>query len=130
VGLGELAGRLSHTLSGGERRRLALACLLAQAPALMLLDEPGNHLDLHHQIAALRHLRALADGGRHGLMLSLHDVNLAARYCDHALLLFADGRWLAGSAAELFTADNFSRLYAHPIEAIHAADGRRLFMPR
>ncbi|MFA5627058.1 MAG: ABC transporter ATP-binding protein [Thiohalomonadaceae bacterium] len=127
--LQDYADRLCQTLSGGERRRLALATLLVQAPALLLLDEPSNHLDLRHQIAVLQHLRGLADSGKHGLLLSLHDINLAARYCDHALLLFTGGNWLAGPAKELFTNDNLSRLYGHPITATQTTTGQQVFMP-
>lgn len=128
----ELAGyesRSCHTLSGGERRRLTLATLLTQAPPLLLLDEPTNHLDLSHQIGALRHLRHLADSDGRGVMMALHDVNLAARYCDHALLLFGDGTWLAGHAAELLTETTLSRLYGHPVRALAGPDGHAAFLP-
>ncbi|GAB4291459.1 MAG: ABC transporter ATP-binding protein [Thiohalomonadaceae bacterium] len=130
VGLTGHEARPCHTLSGGERRRLALATLLTQAPLLLLLDEPSNHLDLHHQIAALDHLRGLADSGEHGVLMALHDVNLAARYCDQVLLLFGDGRWQAGPAATLLTADTLSQLYGHPITEISGPDGQRAFLPR
>lgn len=130
VGLADQAARACQTLSGGERRRLALATLLTQAPHLLLLDEPSNHLDLHHQIDALRHLRGLADGGEHGVLMALHDVNLAARYCDHVLLLFGDGHWQAGPAATLLNAEVLSQLYRHPVAEISGPDGQRAFLPR
>jgi len=127
----ELAGleqRPVDTLSGGERRRLAIATLLAQAPQVYLLDEPANHLDLRHQISLLELLRdrALAAGG--ALMMSLHDLNLAARFCDHLLLLFGDGDSLAAPAAEALTPANLQRLYRHPVLVIEA-DGRQVFIP-
>jgi iron complex transport system ATP-binding protein len=100
-----------RTLSGGERRRVALATLFAQQPRLFLLDEPSTHLDLAHQLALLGRLTALAggDAGR-AIVMVLHDVNLATRFCDHALLL-DKGEAIAGTATELLTAERLSRTY-------------------
>jgi len=106
-----------RTLSGGERRRVALAALLAQQPQLFLLDEPSSHLDLQHQIALLDRLSALARDARKALLMVLHDINLAARYCDYALLL-ADGKAVAGPARELLTAERLSALYRVPLRAV------------
>ncbi|MDX1609988.1 MAG: ABC transporter ATP-binding protein [Halofilum sp. (in: g-proteobacteria)] len=128
VGLSELATRAVDTLSGGERRRLALATLLAQDPAVQLLDEPSNHLDLHHQIALLGHLRERVTGAGGALVMALHDVNLAARFCDHAVLLFTDGSVAHGPATELLQPERLSRLYHHPIRELEA-DGHRFFVP-
>lgn len=128
VGLDTMAGRAVDTLSGGERRRLALATLLAQDPAVYLLDEPSNHLDLHHQIDLLGRLcrRVTTTGGT--VVMALHDVNLAARFCDHAVLIFDDGEIWHGRASEFLRPDHLSRLYRHPIHAIEAAD-RQFFVP-
>lgn len=126
VELGALQARQVSTLSGGERRRLAIATLLTQAPRIYLLDEPSNHLDLRHQVGLLGLLRERARPG--ALMMSLHDLNLAARFCDHLLLLFGDGDCLAAPAAEALTEDNLRRLYGHPIAIVEAA-GRRAFVP-
>ncbi len=100
-----------RTLSGGERRRVALATLFAQEPRLFLLDEPSTHLDLAHQLALLDRLTALAggDAGR-AIVMVLHDVNLATRFCDHVLLL-DKGEAIAGTAEELLTAERLSRTY-------------------
>src|SRR5208282_958644 len=84
-----------RTLSGGERRRVALAALLAQQPQLFLLDEPSSHLDLAHQIALLDRLVEEVRPASKALLMVVHDINLAVRYCDHVLLL-ADGIALAG----------------------------------
>lgn len=124
LGLAELAGREVGTLSGGERRRLGIATLLTQDPRFLLLDEPTNHLDLHHQVEVLRLLSALARTRDRALVMVLHDVNLAARYCDHALLLFGDGRHGAGPAAEWLNAETLGRLYGHPMGAVPRLDGR------
>ena len=117
----ELAGfepRMVATLSGGERRRLGLATLLVQDPALMLLDEPANHLDLRHQIRLLRMVAQLTHGQPKAAVMVLHDPNLAARFCDRLLLLFDDGETLAGPAEELLTEEQLTRLYGHPVRRI------------
>lgn len=111
------------TLSGGERRRVAIATLLAQAPDVMLLDEPINHLDPHHQIALLRLLRANADAGR-TIVMSLHDAGLAARFADHALLLFGSGEWRYGQVADVLTEDSISRLYGTRVHEVAWPGGR------
>ncbi len=128
VGLAELEKREVGTLSGGERRRLAIATLLAQDPAVFLLDEPTNHLDLHHQMSILTLLSARVAEQQGGMILCLHDPNLAARFCSHALLLFGDGESLAGPVSEVLTPDILSRLYGHPIRLIEA-NGDRAFIP-
>lgn len=102
-------------LSGGERRRLAIASILAQTPQIYLLDEPTNHLDLQHQIKVLQHFRKLEDCA---VMMSLHDVNWAHQFCDHIMLLFANGEIVIGTPNEVLTAETLTRLYQHPIRKI------------
>ncbi|HYW93759.1 MAG TPA: ABC transporter ATP-binding protein [Gammaproteobacteria bacterium] len=128
TGLEALAGRPVATLSGGERQRLALATVLTQAPEIYLLDEPTSHLDLRHAVLVLDRVReALADG-RHAAIMSLHDVNLAARYCDHLLLLHPDGASVHGPATEMLREDRLEALYAHPLHAVETPAGRG-FLP-
>lgn len=117
VGLGGLAARDVLTLSGGERRRLAIAQVLAQQPRVCLLDEPTNHLDPQHQLDVLQLFRARADAGA-VVIASLHDVNLAVRYAHRCLLLYGDGRWDLGRTRDILDADRLSRLYATPMEAV------------
>lgn len=126
VGLSDIATRRTTMLSGGERRRLALAALLAQEVPLCLLDEPTSHLDLHQQIAFMDLL--IGWDGR-TLVMTLHDVNLAARYCTHALLLFGDGGWCAGPVAEMLSAEVLTRLYRHPVIAVDTPAGIA-YLPR
>jgi len=128
MGIADMEARWVSTLSGGERRRLEIAAVLTQSPALMLLDEPTNHLDLHHQIAVLDTLARRRQRDDSALVMTLHDINLAARYCDRLLLLFGDGEVLWGPADEVLTEDNLARLYRHPIRVVKEA-GRRLYYP-
>jgi iron complex transport system ATP-binding protein len=126
----DLAGleqRLLDTLSGGERRRLAVATLLVQDPAVWLVDEPTNHLDPQHRLAVMQLLAARAHHGR-ALVVTLHDVNLAAGWCERCLLLFGDGSWALGPGEEILTEAAVSRLYQMRVERVDVA-GRRLFLP-
>jgi len=127
VGLGELAGRAVDSLSGGERRRLDVATLLAQDTPVCLLDEPINHLDPQHRNDVLALFRTRADAG--GLVVaSLHDATLAARFADRVLLLHGDGRWQYGAAATTLDATHLGELYRVPVEELVAGGGRRVFV--
>jgi iron complex transport system ATP-binding protein len=128
VDLAGLDARSVNTLSGGERRRLGIATLLTQQPRLLLLDEPANHLDIHQQIRMLGLLRQQAAGGERALCLVMHDLNLAARYCDRFLLLFGDGTFLEGGRDTVLTAVNLERLYHHPLRRIED-DGGPVWIP-
>lgn len=115
-----------ETLSGGERRRLAIATVLTQEPRLYLLDEPTNHLDPHHQLEILQLFRARADDGA-TVVATLHDATLAARFADQVLLLFGNGTWVFGPSAAVLDAAHLTRLYR---TRIHELDfhGRRVFV--
>lgn len=115
------------TLSGGERRRLAVAAALAQEPQTYLLDEPVQQLDPQHELQVLRLFRALADAGR-TVVMSLHDAGVAARFADAVLLLFGDGRWLHGATAEVLNEETIAELYGVPVRELAWAGGRT-FVP-
>lgn len=128
VGLPGFARRSLDNLSGGEQRRCAIAAVLAQEAPVSLWDEPTNHLDVRHQVAILELLarRALTHGVLN--LFVLHDVNLAARFCSHALLLFGDGRYLHGAIGDVMTETNLSALYGCSIRRVGSA-GSPVFSP-
>ncbi len=119
----DLAARDLTTLSGGERRRVGLALLLTQDPRVLLLDEPLNHLDPHHQLHILQVLKGRAAQGR-GVVMSLHDAGMAARFADQAVLLFGNGEWLSGPVTEVITAETIGRLYEVKVRELRWESGR------
>jgi iron complex transport system ATP-binding protein len=127
--LGPVAQRLFATLSGGERQRARAAALFAQRPSLYLLDEPLQHLDLPHQVAVLERLARLCREDGATVIMVLHDLLLAGRYCDRFLLLHGDGRYAHGGADEMLTAKRLGELYGFPLELLQA-QGEKLFVPR
>ena len=125
VDLDSLAERDVLTLSGGERRRLAIAQVLTQQPQVYLLDEPTNHLDPQHQLDTLKLFRDRADAGA-AVIAALHDVNLAVRYAHRCLLLYGNGRWDLGKTSDILNSERLSNLYQTPMEAV-AWHARQLF---
>lgn len=120
---GDLLARDVRTLSRGERQRVALATALMQDTALLLLDEPTAHQDPRHQALVLERLGRLAD---RTIVASLHDVNAAARFASHVLLLSGDGRWTAGPVDTAMTAATLGDLFGTRFDVVQV-DGRRLF---
>lgn len=122
-----LKDRLVSSLSGGERQRVAIATVLCQSPGTWLLDEPTNHLDLHHQVSALQLLTEQAQAGR-AVFMCLHDLNLAARWCDHLLLLYPDGNACWGAARQMLVPSVLEQLYGQKLITVEA-DGAPVFVP-
>jgi iron complex transport system ATP-binding protein len=125
--LEHLAKRSITTLSGGERRRVDIALLLAQDTPIRLLDEPCNHLDLSHQGSILNRLTR-KDSQKKLNIFALHDVNHALQYCDHALLLFEDGSTQAGTIEATATQGTLEDLYRCRLKEITSGD-KRLILP-
>ncbi len=129
VGLAQYGAKDVRTLSGGERQRVALATLLAQDPGLLLLDEPTAQQDAAAQIAVMQLLRDLALRSEAGksVIAACHDLNLAARFATHALILGAGRHWL-GTVAEVLTAPILQQAFGCGFRVIDSEHGR-LFVP-
>jgi iron complex transport system ATP-binding protein len=118
------ADRLVDTLSGGERQRAWLAMLVAQDADYLLLDEPISALDVAHQIEVLSLVRQLARERNLGIVVVLHDVNMAARFCDEIMALHS-GRLIArGAPAEIMTPTKLEAVYGIPMGVMPSPDGR------
>ena len=117
VSVGEFADRPFAQLSGGEKQRVLIARALAQQTPYLLLDEPTNHLDVRYQHELLRLVRTLDAT----IVIVLHDLNLAARYCDD-LVLLSEGRVAAsGAPHEVLTPTNIEQVYGVVAERIERA---------
>ncbi|MGW5049570.1 ABC transporter ATP-binding protein [Actinokineospora sp. NPDC004072] len=107
VDAADLAARPFAQLSGGERQRVLIARAIAQRPRVLVMDEPTNHLDLRHQFAALALPRALGVTA----VIALHDLNLAAHYCDQVVLLDGGRLHRAGPPADVLTPETLAAVY-------------------
>jgi iron complex transport system ATP-binding protein len=110
--------RVVGTLSGGERQRAWIAMLIAQDARCLLLDEPTAALDIAHQVEILSLVRQLAHEGGRSIIVVLHDINMAARFCDriHAL---KGGRVVAsGTPCEILVPDTLRAIYGIDMDVI------------
>ena len=114
-------------LSGGERQRLTIARALAQEPKLILLDEPTAHLDINYQIKTLDFVKELCLEQNLAAVAALHDLNLAAQYCDRLVMLNGGLIYAEGSPKEVITAQHIKEVYGaevcvypHPLNDLPA----------
>lgn len=119
----ELPERDVRTLSRGERQRVALATALLQDTPLLLLDEPTAHQDPRHQALVFE---LLAQLDARTIVATLHDINAAARFATHVLLLSGQGPWQAGPVDTVLTTTNLSALFGTRFGEVQAG-GQRLF---
>ncbi|MHA6484276.1 ABC transporter ATP-binding protein [Paenibacillus sp. strain BS8-2] len=111
MGLSELQFRRLHQLSGGERQRVALAKLMVQEPEILLLDEPTTYLDIGYQIQLLDNVRLWQRRDNLLAIAVLHDLNLAALYCDELIALHGGKVLAKGTPAEVITPENIETMY-------------------
>lgn len=114
-------------LSGGERQRVMLARALAQAPRLLLLDEPTAHLDLAHQAEVLACIAALNREAGLTVILVSHDLNVAPGLCHRALLLRAGEVLRLGAVKEVMDPELLRSVYGEAIRVEEGPDGPRVF---
>jgi len=125
AGLGD---RPVTEISGGERQRVVIARALAQEPDILILDEPTASLDIAHQVEIYHILTRLNEERGLTIILSSHDLNLAAQYC-HRMILMNKGRiYAAGTPSEVITEENIRAVYGCPVlvDAHPVSGGPRL----
>jgi len=124
-----LAGRRLETLSGGELQRVVLARALVQEAPILLLDEPTSALDVGHRVGALEQVEFLRRARNLTVITVLHDLTLAAQFCDR-LALMAGGRLVAvGAAAEVLTEDAMRRHYGADVVVMDGPGGSVVVVP-
>jgi zinc/manganese transport system ATP-binding protein len=123
VGADGYAHRPIGHLSGGEQQRLLIAQALARRPRLLLLDEPLDSLDLPNQAAVAALISRICRTENVAVMIVAHDVNPILPYLDRVIYLGRGGA-VAGTPAQVITAETLTRLYRIPIEVLTTSDGR------
>lgn len=118
TGASILSGREMQHMSGGEKQRILIAKAFTQKPQLLLMDEPTNHLDVKYKLSLMEHLKRFHQQGT--VIVVLHDLSLAARYCDHAVVMRAGKVIDFGKVENTITAEKMSRLFEVPFyKAVH-----------
>lgn len=123
------ADRLVDTLSGGERQRVWLAMLLAQRTKYLLLDEPLAALDISHQIEMLSLIRTLSRTLELTVIIVIHDINMAARFCDHIIALHSGELMIEGTVEQVFQESALKDIYGIPMRITEHAAGYPVAMP-
>lgn len=111
LGIENLKERLIHSLSGGEFQKVRIARSLAQEPEFLLLDEPVSNLDLVYESKLMSQLKDIARKKHIGIVASIHDINLAAKYSDKILLLPPGKAGIFGNTVEVLNINNLKETY-------------------
>jgi iron complex transport system ATP-binding protein len=111
TGTADLVDRPLRQLSGGQRQRVWVAMALAQDTDLLLLDEPTTYLDITHQVELLRLLRELNARSGKTIVVVLHDLNLACRFCDHIIAMTEGAIVAEGAPTDIVTAELVEKVF-------------------
>ncbi|RAV12949.1 ABC transporter ATP-binding protein [Paenibacillus contaminans] len=124
LGLNALSDRTLEHLSGGERQRVALGKAMAQEPKLLLLDEPTTYLDIGYQVQMMDYIRGWQKETELTVIAVLHDLNVAAQYCDRLLVLHDGGVAALGAPGDVLDAPLITRVYGtEPLIVPHPVSG-------
>lgn len=128
-GMTSFSEQLVDTMSGGERQRAWLAMMIAQQAGTLLLDEPISALDIAHQVDVLALVRRMCHAQNRSAVIVLHEVNMAARFCDHVVALKGGKRALQGSPEELMREEALQAIYGLPMQVLTRPDGQKVAIP-
>lgn len=125
LGLEKLQHRTLDDLSGGERQRVALGKVMAQDPKLLMLDEPTTFLDIGYQVQMMDYIEQWRRETGLTVLAVLHDLNLAAQYCDRILMMEGGGAVVVGTPSEVIQSHWIEKIYGtEPIVLEHPMTGR------
>ncbi|SEU08462.1 ABC transporter ATP-binding protein [Paracoccus homiensis] len=128
-GVENFADRVVDSLSGGERQRSWLAMSVAQQAGTLLLDEPISALDISHQVEVLSLLRRMCHDQNRSAVIVLHDVNMAARFCDHVVALRGGRHVFEGTTTSLMQPDALGEIFGLQMQILTCADGTPVAFP-
>lgn len=121
----QFAHQFVDLLSGGERSRVWLAMLLAQQSQFLLLDEPLAALDIAHQVEVMALLQKLSHQLGLGVIIVIHDINLASRYCDQLIALHSGKLLAQGNAFEIVNTPSLKAIYGIELNTIEHPETKR-----
>ena len=131
AGIDDMRHRRVSDLSGGQRQRVWIAMAFAQETPWLLLDEPTTWLDLPYQLEVLELIRRQNRDASRSMVMTLHDISLAARFADHVIALRAGGVVAQGPADQVITPEVLERTFGLSAKVIpDPLHGTPLVVPR
>lgn len=127
--IAHLSGRIFNELSGGERQLVLIARALFQKPQILLLDEPTSHLDFKKQFSIMQEIKRITEERNLATLITLHDPNLAGRYCSRLVMLKEGNIAFQGSRDSVFNQESLSYTYGIKVKIQDTACGIQFVIP-
>ena len=125
----QFAQRNFNEISGGEKQRVVIAGAIAQEPELMILDEPTSALDIKYQIQILNILKQLNENQQTTIILAMHDLYLASKFCTRLILLDEGKVFKDGTTEDVLQKEPIEKVYGVKVHVIHDQNGNIIISP-
>ena len=125
----QFAQRNFNEISGGEKQRVVIAGAIAQEPELMILDEPTSALDIKYQIQILSILKQLNESKKTTIILAMHDLHLASKFCNRLILLKEGKVFKDGKSKEVLQKEHIEKVYGVKVHLIQDQNGSIIILP-